>query len=170
MNESQFDQAVLREAFACFPSGVTAVCAMVDGAPVGMAASSFTSVSLDPALVSICVAHSSSTWPVLRGASRLGVSVLAQDHDNICRSLARKTGDRFAHVAWEANATGSVVVHGSTLWLECSVDSEILAGDHNIVVLRIHDVRPYPDIAPLVFHGSKFRQLNAEEPSLAGTR
>src|SRR5258706_352547 len=54
--------AELRRAFGCFPSGVVGLCALVNAVPVGMAASSFTSVSLDPALVSVCVASSSTTW------------------------------------------------------------------------------------------------------------
>lgn len=67
----------LRRAFGCFPSGIT-VCALVDGTPVGMAASSFTSVSLAPPLVSVCIQHTSTTWPVLRNRPRLGLSVLAE--------------------------------------------------------------------------------------------
>jgi flavin reductase (DIM6/NTAB) family NADH-FMN oxidoreductase RutF len=76
---------VLRGAFAAFPSGVTAIAGMLDGHPVGMAASSFTSVSLEPPLVSVCMAHSSSTWPSLRRAPSIGVSVLAAGHGDIAR-------------------------------------------------------------------------------------
>jgi flavin reductase (DIM6/NTAB) family NADH-FMN oxidoreductase RutF len=61
----------LRQAFAAFPSGVVAVAAEVAGRPVGLAASSFTSVSLDPPLVSVSIACSSTTWPVLRKAARI---------------------------------------------------------------------------------------------------
>ena len=77
------DPQRLRHVFGAFPSGVAAVAALVGGVPVGIAASSFTSVSLDPPLVSLCVAHTSTTWPLLRGADRLGVSILgeAQDYD-----------------------------------------------------------------------------------------
>jgi flavin reductase (DIM6/NTAB) family NADH-FMN oxidoreductase RutF len=73
----KLDIQVLREAYGTFPSGVTALCAMIDGAPTGMTASSFTSVSMDPPLVSICVANTSATWTRLRPSARLGVSVLA---------------------------------------------------------------------------------------------
>lgn len=69
----QFDQNVLRQAFGCFPSGVTAFCGLLDGAAEGMAASSFTSVSLDPPLVSVCVAKTSTTWPKLATLDRLGL-------------------------------------------------------------------------------------------------
>jgi flavin reductase (DIM6/NTAB) family NADH-FMN oxidoreductase RutF len=155
------DPAVLRRAYGCFPSGVTAVCALLDGIPIGMAASSFTSVSLSPPLVSLCVQDSSRTWPKLRRCTRLGVSVLAADHDVACVSLSRKEGDRFAGVAWEPTAAGAVFVHGATAWLDCSVEAEIPAGDHMIALLRIHALRAEPETTPLVFHGSRFRTLAA---------
>lgn len=96
----------LRRAFGCFPSGVTAVCAPVDGAPIGMAASSFTSVSLTPQLVPVCIQHSSTTWPLLRGRPRLGLSVLAEGNDAACLRLAGRDGDP---------ATPPLVFHNSRL-------------------------------------------------------
>lgn len=155
------DPQALRQAYGCFPSGVTAVCAQIDGVPVGMAASSFTSVSMDPPLVSVCVQDSSTTWPKLRDRPRLGLSVLAEGHGAACLSLSSKHGDRFAGVAWEATADDAVFVHGSTVWLDCSVECEVPAGDHAIALLRIHGLRAEPDTAPLVFHGSRFRTLAA---------
>ncbi|BCI55637.1 oxidoreductase [Mycolicibacterium litorale] len=159
--EGQFDQALLRQAFGCFPSGVTAFCGLVDGVAEGMAASSFTSVSLDPPLVSVCVANTSTTWPKLAQLDRLGLSVLAGDHGPIARSLSAKTGDRFAEVQWEATDTGAVFVHGSTLWLECAPYKRVEAGDHEIVVLQIMALAIYPDVAPMVFHRSGFHGLAA---------
>ena len=155
------DAAILRQAFACFPSGVTAVCGLFDGVPHGMAASSFTSVSLDPPLVSVCVAHTSTTWPILSNLPRLGVSVLAEDHMSVASSLSAKGTDRFAAVAWEATDLGAIFVHGSTLWLECAVHDVVRAGDHDIVLLRIWKLESYPDVAPMIFHGSRYRQLAA---------
>src|ERR1700676_3719190 len=105
------DSTQLRRAFGCFPSGVTAICALVDGRPVGMAASSFTSVSVSPPLVSVCMQHSSTTWPRLRDRPRLGLSILAEGQDGACRQLASKTGDRFAGTQWTASPNGSVYVH-----------------------------------------------------------
>ncbi|MFE9445771.1 flavin reductase family protein [Streptomyces sp. NPDC006602] len=158
-SDIRFDDGLLRQAFGCFPSGVTAFCAMVDGVPEGMAASSFTSVSLDPALVSVCVANTSSTWPRLAEASRLGVSVLAGEHGSVARSLASKNGQRFAGVDWVATETGAVLVHGATLWLECSIYEVVVAGDHAIVLLKIEALDIYPDVPPMVFHRSGFHEL-----------
>ncbi len=154
-----FDGAALRRAYSCFPSGVTALCGLVDGRPDGMAASSFTSVSLEPPLVSVCVAHTSTTWPRLAELPTLGVSVLAEGHAALARSLASKSGDRFADASWMATDTGAVLLDGSALWLECVVDDLVRAGDHDIVLLGIRSLRTFPDVAPMVFHGSAFRQL-----------
>ena len=85
------DPRRLRDAFGIFPSGVVAVAALVDGRPVGLAASSFTSVSLEPPLVSISVAKSSKTWPDLRRSSHLGVTILAEHH-GACLGGARRLG------------------------------------------------------------------------------
>jgi flavin reductase (DIM6/NTAB) family NADH-FMN oxidoreductase RutF len=155
----QLSADILRSAFAAFPSGVTAVAGLVDGAPIGLAASSFTSVSIDPPLVSVCIARTSTTWPKLRLAPSIGVSVLAEGQGDVARSLAARQGDRFADLAWHAGDDGAVLVDGSTLWLTCTLESELPAGDHEIALLRIDELEVFPDVAPLVFHGSSFRQL-----------
>jgi flavin reductase (DIM6/NTAB) family NADH-FMN oxidoreductase RutF len=157
--DDDFDQSLLRQAFGCFPSGVTAFCGLLDGVAEGMAASSFTSVSLDPALVSVCVANTSTTWPKLAKLDRLGLSVLAGDHAPIARALASKTGDRFDGVDWTATESGAVFVHGATLWLECAPFKRVAAGDHEIVVLQIVALAMYPDVPPMVFHRSNFHEL-----------
>ncbi len=151
--------AELRHAFGCFPSGVIAVAALVDGKPEGLAASSFTSVSLSPPLVSVCIAHTSTTWPRLGRAESLGLSVLAEAHDTVARSLASKNGQRFAAVGWDRTPSGAILIHGSALWLESEIHEVVPAGDHDIVLLRVTRVEPRTDVAPIVFHGSKFRRL-----------
>ncbi len=153
------DPQSLRQIYGAFPSGVIAICALVGNTPVGMAASSFTSVSLDPPLVSLCIQNSSTTWPRIRSACRLGLSVLAQEHDAVCAALSRKDGDRFTSVEWEASKNGAIFVRGSVAYLECSLDREIEAGDHNIALLAIHGAGASAVSKPLVFHGSRFRRL-----------
>lgn len=153
------DGARLRQVYGCYPSGVTAVCALDGDEPAGIAASSFTTVSLDPALVSVCVQNTSATWPRLRALPRLGVSVLSQEQNHAGRTLSLKNGDRFAGVPWVASGGGAVFVHEAVAWLECAIHQELPAGDHTLVLLEIHALRAEPDRAPLVFHGSRFRQL-----------
>jgi flavin reductase (DIM6/NTAB) family NADH-FMN oxidoreductase RutF len=153
------DAARLRQVFGAFPSGVTTVGAIVDGAPVGMAASSFTSVSLEPALVSVCIAHTSTTWPILQGAPRLGVSVLGADQESIARRMASRDLDRFEGVGWSSRDGGAIVLDGVSAWLDCTIEGRFRAGDHEIVLLRVVELDADPSIAPLVFHASAFRRL-----------
>ncbi|MEY9941738.1 flavin reductase family protein [Streptacidiphilus sp. MAP5-3] len=156
------DAAALRAVYGAFPSGVTAVAALVEGRPVGLAASSFTSVSLAPPLVSVCAGQTSSTWPLLRRAERLGVSVLGAEHALLCRQLAGPSDERFTGVAWRATPDGAVLLDGASAWFDCSVEQEIRAGDHDILVLRVHDLYAEPDVEPLVFHTGTFRSLRTD--------
>lgn len=159
MTTALFDPGWLRRVFGAFPSGVTAVAAVVESVPVGIVASSFTSVSLDPALVSLCIAHTSTTWPVLRCAPRLGVSILSAAQERAGRQLADRHADRFAELSWRATASGAVLLDGASGWLETSVDQQVRAGDHDIVVLRVHDLDADHGVSPLVFHVGQFRRL-----------
>jgi flavin reductase (DIM6/NTAB) family NADH-FMN oxidoreductase RutF len=155
----RLDPLTLRSAFAQFPTGVVSLCAEVDGRPVGLAASTFVPVSLDPPLVAFCVQNTSATWPRLTGRPRIGVSVLGESHEAAARSLASKTGDRFAGLTLHTTAEGAVLLDGASAWLECSVQQEVPAGDHAVVLLRVHGLQTTPEVAPLVFHGSAFRSL-----------
>lgn len=154
------DTAVMRKAYGCFPSGVTAVCGTVDGEPFGMAASSFTSVSMEPPLVSVCITNGSRTLSLLRQGVRIGLSVLAHDQGAICRTLSGP-GDRFAGVGWTTDPAGAVFVDGAAAWLDCAVHDDLPAGDHRIVLLRVHGYRVDDGCEPLVFHRSTFRSLVA---------
>ncbi|MFI9557549.1 flavin reductase family protein [Nonomuraea endophytica] len=160
---TEADPVTLRRAYGCFPSGVVALCGLEGGEPAGMAASSFTSVSLAPPLVSVCVANESATWPRLRALPRLGLSVFAEGHEGACKRLAARDGDRFAGVSWTRTPAGAVLIGGASAWLECVLEDELPAGDHHIALLRVLALRYFPETAPLVFHGSRFRRLSGED-------
>jgi flavin reductase (DIM6/NTAB) family NADH-FMN oxidoreductase RutF len=151
----------LREAFGHFPTGVVAIAAEVDGIPQGLAASTFVPVSLDPPLVSFCVQNNSTTWPKLKDVPALGISVLGEVQDEAARALATKTGDRFAGLETVSNGNGAVFIEGTSVWLESVVEQLVPAGDHTIVLLRVSDVQVDPGVAPIVFHRSVFRRLDA---------
>ncbi|GAA2331831.1 flavin reductase family protein [Streptomyces sparsogenes] len=153
------DAAVLRRAFACFPSGVTAICAQVGGEAVGMAVSAFTPVSLDPPLISVCIQNTSRTWRKLRLADRIGVSVFSDAHGGHARQLSRKEGDRFSGIPWQVTAEGAMFVEGAAAHFDCALEREVEAGDHSIALLRIVGLESDPESTPLVFHASAFRQL-----------
>ena len=159
VNSAQIDEKDLRRVFGCFPSGVTAVCSLDGAQPIGIAASSFTSVSINPPLVSVCISNTSTTWPRLRERPRLGLSVLAHDQESACRALAAKEQDRFVGLSWRMGQSASVLIDGAVAWLECSIHAELEAGDHSVVLLRIHDLGADHGAEPLIFHGSRFREL-----------
>jgi flavin reductase (DIM6/NTAB) family NADH-FMN oxidoreductase RutF len=151
----------LRRAYSMFPSGVAAVCALAPGGePVGMAMSSFTTVSLEPPLVSVCADRGSTTWPRLAGLPRLGVSILGAGHVAAAAALARKTGDRFDGVEWRSTPDGAVLIDGAALWIEARLHDTVEAGDHWIVLLEALELVPHEDVAPLVFHHSALRPLS----------
>jgi flavin reductase (DIM6/NTAB) family NADH-FMN oxidoreductase RutF len=157
----------LREAFGHFPSGVAALCTTVDSGPEGIVVSTFTvGVSLDPPLVMFAAQNSSRTWPLIRNSGRIGVSVLAADQADLCRQVAAKSGDRFTGVRRTTTPFGAVLLDGAALWLDCSVETETPAGDHTVVLLRVHGYStPDNNRAPLIFHASEFRSLQV--PSFA---
>lgn len=166
--DTTLDTATLREAFGHFPSGVVAVCAEVDGVRIGMAASTFVPVSLDPPLVAFCVQNTSSTWPKLETLAHVGISVLGEAHDVAARVLAAKTGDRFAGLTTETTRGGALFIDGASVWLDTTVTQQVPAGDHAIVVLQINDLQVQPGIDPIIFHRSGFRWLKTVASSGRG--
>lgn len=156
------DPVALRQAFGVFPTGVVALAAEVDGLPVGLAASSFTSVSLDPPLVSVSVARTSKTWPDLRRARHFGVTVLADHHGAVCRQLSGPVDGRFAGVDVSTSEDGAVTLDEGLVRFDCTLYREVEAGDHIIVLLQVHgvDTGAEDDAGhPLVFHRSGFGRL-----------
>ncbi|BBY58773.1 flavin reductase family protein [Mycolicibacterium sarraceniae] len=160
MSSTELSPASLREAFGHFPSGVIAIAAEVEGIRVGLAASTFVPVSLDPPLVSFCVQNNSETWPKLKDLPSLGISLLGESHDVAARTLAAKTGDRFAGLETHSHESGAVFVHGTSVWLQSTIEQSVVAGDHTIVVLRVKEITVH-DVPPIVFHRSTFRRLGA---------
>lgn len=153
------DPARLRKALAIFPTGVVAVAAKVDGQLTGLAASSFTSVSLAPPLVSVSIANTSRTWPLLRRAAHLGVTVLADHHRGTARQLAGPVAGRFNGLQVALSADGAATLTDGLASFDTTIYREVEAGDHTIVLLRLHAVEHADDSLPLVFHRSGFGRL-----------
>ena len=105
------DAARYRKVLGHFATGVTVITAMDGDEPTGMAANSFTSVSIEPPLVLFCAAKSSSTWPRIRAAGHFCVNILADDQEEICRLFATKGAERFKGVGWRTGDSGAPVLH-----------------------------------------------------------
>ncbi|WP_158247598.1 flavin reductase family protein [Actinomyces qiguomingii] len=151
----------LRRTLASFPTGIVLVTAHdFDGAPVGMLANSFTSVSLDPPLVSLAFARSSSTWPLLRDASLLRISVLGTEHHALVSQLAGPTAQRFVGLECALRSEDAALL-GSPATLSAAPERIIEAGDHDLALLRVLQVEQDRDIDPLVFYARQLHRLAA---------
>ena len=137
----------LRTALASYPTGVVALAAEVDGQRVGMAVNSFTSISLDPALVAVSVARTSRTWPQL---------AVAEHQESVSRRLSARDGDRFGDVELHHADGGALLVEGAALWLQAEPHTTLDGGDHEIVLLKIVEVAHFDRVEPLVFHRSRY--------------
>ncbi|QXJ24964.1 flavin reductase family protein [Actinomadura graeca] len=155
---SGVDGARFRSVLGRFATGVVAITAVEPGTgrPAGLAANSFTSVSLDPPLVAFCVAHTSTTWPRLRAAERLCVNILGEPQLEICKRLALSGGDKFAGIGWTGSPGGAPIIEGALAWIECGFEQEHTAGDHAIVVARVHDLAEQHEGDPLVFYKGSY--------------
>lgn len=145
-----------RSVLGNFATGVTIITAVDEGEPVGMAANSFTSVSLDPALVSFCAAHSSTTYPRIKRAGRFCVNVLAEHQEEVARLFAQPDADRFAETASYLSPFGSPILGEVVAWIECDIEAEYVAGDHTIVVGRVLALEVDATKLPLLYFRGRF--------------
>jgi flavin reductase (DIM6/NTAB) family NADH-FMN oxidoreductase RutF len=155
------DARTLRDAMGIFATGVTIVTASNgDGAPIGLTANSFTSVSLDPPLLLVCVANTSSSAPFLRDTERFAVNVLQIGQQPTSNRFAGKLEDRFSETDWEWGETGVPVLSGSLGVFECSRFACHEAGDHFILVGHVHKASFEPRRDPLLYFRGKYRRLH----------
>jgi flavin reductase (DIM6/NTAB) family NADH-FMN oxidoreductase RutF len=146
-----FDSSRFRQVLGHYPTGVTVVTALSGDRPVGLTIGSFTSVSLDPALVGFLPAKSSESWPAIEAAGWFCVNVLADDQGELCWRFARDSDDKFAEVGWHPAPSGAPILNGATAWIDCQVHTVVDAGDHWFVMGLVHELEVERDHAPLVF-------------------
>ncbi|GII34531.1 flavin reductase family protein [Planotetraspora mira] len=162
-NGSSAEQAVpvggdeFRRALAVHAAGVVVVTARPEDVPVGLTATSFSSVSLEPPLVSFYVAQSSATWPSLRLADHFAVNVLAGDQADIAARFAKKNIDRFAHpTRWGDGPQGVPLLHDVSAHLICRPHHTVEVGDHVLVVGLVTATSVSSAGRPLIYHKGRF--------------
>lgn len=132
------DARALRDAFGAFLTGVTVVTTVDDaGAPIGFTANSFTSVSLDPPLLLVCLAKTSRNYATLTAARGFGVNILSEDQKDVSNTFARPVEDRFAAVDWRPGPHGSPVFADVAAWFDCATHDVVDAGDHVILIGQV---------------------------------
>jgi len=155
------DVRTLRTALGCFATGVTVVTAMTPaGRPIGLTANSFTSVSLDPPLLLVCIANNAGSAETLKTAAHFAVNVLQIGQQPASNRFAGKGEDRFAATTWECGETGVPVLIGSLSAFECEHQAVHPAGDHFILVGRVIKATFDSCRDPLLFFRGKYRRLH----------
>lgn len=130
----------LRDAFGSFMTGVTVVTTCKDdGTPLGFTANSFSSVSLDPALLLVSIAKTSSNYNNFANASHFAINILAEEQKDISNTFARPSDDRFANLAWTKSASHNPVIDQVSAWFDCTTYQVVDAGDHAILIGKVED-------------------------------
>jgi len=156
---SNIDPIEFRNVLGSFPTGVTVVTTKgEDGSLCGVTASSFNSVSLDPALILWSIGKESTSFQALMDAKYWNVHVLAEDQDALSGNFARSGGDKFDGVEFEEGVKGAPVIAGCAAVMQCQIEHQYEGGDHIILVGRVlefHDAGK----APLVFSRGRYARL-----------
>ena len=156
-----YDTQGFKNALAHWATGVTVVTTMIDGKPVGITASSLTSLSLDPPQVLICVARKLFTHAAIMQRRTYAVNILGVDHLEWGMRFAgmRPEVDRFADIAWTTAKTGSPILPGVIGWLDCELRHVYDGDDHSIFVGEVVAAGHREDMAPLLYFKRNWRHL-----------
>ena len=156
----------LRQALGSFPTGVTVVsCLDKNKNPLGFTANSFTSVSLDPQLISICIDKESFNIDSFSITKHFAVSVLSEDQQSISTTFATPNEDRFQNVEWRTEDTGSPIIENTVAWFDCNTRQVIDAGDHLILIGEIIAFDSSPK-TPLMYLRGNYVNLGLEQKML----
>lgn len=159
-------QTEFRQAMGAFATGVTIITVDLEGEVHGMTANAFTSVSLDPMLVLVCVDHSTRTHAHLHAKKRFGINVLGEDQRAISEYYARPERTH-EHAEAEAGARfdrtrhGTPILYGALAYLECRLQTAEEAGDHTIFIAEVEYV-VLREGDPLLFFRGKYRKVGED--------
>jgi len=159
--ETGFTSRDFRSTVGAFATGVTVVTTSGEEHGYGMTANAFSSVSLDPPLILVCVISPSEGVEHMRRNGCFAVNVLAADQEPLSRYFAsrdRPRGrDAFADVDHRAGKSGSPILDGAAAYMDCRVHAEHEAGDHQIFIGEVLEIGLAPDCAPLLFHSGRYK-------------
>ncbi|TPI13019.1 flavin reductase family protein [Mesorhizobium sp. B4-1-3] len=160
------DPIALRRAFGTFVTGVTVITTRdCDGNPRGMTANSFTSVSLDPPLLLVCVGKSASSFRAFNETQSFAVNFLHEAQADVASVFASKVASKFQSVNHDRAHTGAPVLTDSLTWFDCTVHNRVEAGDHIILIGQVQAFGTSPS-APLGF--CRGRYASVKDPLPAG--
>lgn len=138
-----------------FVTGVTVVTAMDDDQPRGLAVNAFSSISLEPPMVMVCVQRTSSTYECLFRASHLAINILSTDQLDVVNRFASKSSDKFSGVEWGPGRFGSPLIERSSARMEVEIRERLQASTHTIFICRVVDA-DVTDLHPMVYSAGQF--------------
>ncbi|MEE2031091.1 flavin reductase family protein [Rhodococcus chondri] len=150
------DPRTMRDVMGNFCTGVTVITALDGGDPLGFACQSFSSVSLDPPLVSFCPARTSTTWPKIREIGTFAINVLAESQRTLCAAFAVSGGNKFRGIRWAPGDNGAPAIEGALARVEATIENEVDAGDHTIVIARVTGLTTLHNGGPLLFYRGEY--------------
>ncbi|MEV4625773.1 flavin reductase family protein [Micromonospora sp. NPDC049523] len=165
-SSTEADTQLLRRSFSAYATGVTVVTVGGD-APHGMTANSFTTVSLDPPLVLVCVGRQAVMHDLMAGAGSFAISVLAAQQEAVARYFADKRrplgAEQFEAVDCVPGlVTGAPLIRGALAHFECKLRAGYDGGDHTIFVGELLSLDRHLDDKALLFHMGRFHQFDSE--------
>jgi flavin reductase (DIM6/NTAB) family NADH-FMN oxidoreductase RutF len=165
------EPAVLRRTLRSLITGVTVVTTFdAEGKPRGFTANSFTSVSLEPPLVLVCIAHRAGSFPAFRAARHFAINILSESQAEISQRFASPLPDKFAGIECRDETDKAPLIAGSLAWLDCHRHDAVEAGDHLILIGEVTRLG-HQDARPLGYCGGDYLRFDSLRPaSPAGAR
>ncbi|HWK69000.1 MAG TPA: flavin reductase family protein [Rhizobiaceae bacterium] len=134
-----FDVREFRAALGGFVTGVTVVTTNTRNGPAGFTANSFTSVSLDPPMVLVCIGKTSSNFDNFLNSDRFCVNILGEHQRHVSKQFSAKVTDRFEGISWTRGVLDNPIIDDSIAWFDCTLEQRIDAGDHHVLIGRVRD-------------------------------
>ncbi len=159
------DKAEYRRALGAFMTGVTVVTTIdVHDEPWGVTANSFTSVSLDPPLVLVCLGKKGRTYPTFQATQKFGINILSLEQKDLALHFASSVENRFFGIQWSGKTDGAPILPGATAWFNCSVRERFEASDHEIILGEVVEFER-TDATPLGYCSSTFVTARPAAPT-----
>jgi flavin reductase (DIM6/NTAB) family NADH-FMN oxidoreductase RutF len=149
------DIDLIKQVHRRFITGVTVVTALDEGDPKGLAVNAFSSISLEPPLVLVCVQRTSSTYAHLFSATHLAVNILSAEQRDVVATFASKQTDKFADVDWRPGPYGSPLINGSSAIMEAEICERLQASTHTIFIARVRHAEA-ADLDPMIYSAGAF--------------
>jgi flavin reductase (DIM6/NTAB) family NADH-FMN oxidoreductase RutF len=158
------DQGVFRAAMGQMASGVTVVTMHVDGEDHGFTATSFTSLSLEPMLVLVCVVKAQRSHLLIEQAGHFAVNILGCNQQELGKRFADPViYDRFAGLTVARAATGAPVLPDSLAWVDCELREVLPGGDHSIFIGEVSAAFASTSDAALVYHNRQWGRFRGDD-------